>query len=649
MFKKIVIMLLFLSFIPSVVADVTFYGDVTLYLDNGDISVTFVDSGITLYYCEFQDSSNYILLENLNLTMTCSGSLAVNVSEVNNTANLTSGTTVLRFNATYTGGSVLFGFDGNHSNAFYDVYVDSVKTVSSSNMDSFSFTQSSWSTKDIDIQLSGYYPDPPYSGSSDYNTSDNTLNLTWSRGNYSDREVVIRSNTSYPSSPSDGTEVYNGTDLYYDTSIFQDGFHTVWSYNDTTNTFSRTGEDIPWGAIGIAVYNESNHSQAISPFGLLISNQAGTSTYQNSSCSNTHYLDLLNIPYGTNTIIRINSSGYRSRNFIKTLNPNHFYNYTFYLPPFETPVDPYGGDEGGSGTNYSTTQNYLVQVINEVNEPVSNAVVTVTRYLNGSYSEVASSLTDGYGQTNSIPLIPDVLYKVNITADNYNPVLGQNWIPDPIYFGAYYPKIFKLTAVDSNFTNETYWFEIISWDVGLSGSSLFINMTDSDSITQNVTFYIYEYNHSTNTSSLFSSVTNYSEYDISIVVSSVNSSNTYTVVMYHNSSVFGLIKDTKIVDGHPWGYDTDPLTDKTSVDKNFGVLGDNPFGWSNFLGFIMLIIGFFAFGQRNIGIGMFLTGIIMLGVQAVIGLDLIASSVWVLIMILGILVQWRVSRRLRTA
>ena len=46
--KTILLMFIFILLCVNVIASVTFYGDTILYLDNGDIEVTFVDSGITM-------------------------------------------------------------------------------------------------------------------------------------------------------------------------------------------------------------------------------------------------------------------------------------------------------------------------------------------------------------------------------------------------------------------------------------------------------------------------------------------------------------------------------------------------------------------------------------------------------------------------
>ena len=189
----------------------------------------------------------------------------------------------------------------------------------------------------------GAYPNPPYNGVSDYNVSTNNLNITWSRGLYSDRELVVKKTTGYPTSPIDGTQLQFGTDLYYEeTNVFTGAYYTVWSYNDTNGTYSLTGLNIPWGALGINCVNESNPAQQIH-YDIEITNQNATSVYAATDLYGVTYIDYNSIPYGDNTIFVVrNGSGlYYQRVYYHDLEINTFRNFTFYLPPKEsTSTDP---------------------------------------------------------------------------------------------------------------------------------------------------------------------------------------------------------------------------------------------------------------------------------------------------------------------
>ena len=645
--KKIVIILIgcFLLAGPASSLVTVYYGT-TFYGDH--LELTFASNGYNMSYLEVGD--NYFNIDNMYLNMTgLSSTFAVNVSSHNGSVNLSADTVVLRFNASYTG-LVSFDFTGNTThNAVYSVYdyTDTSNILSSSSADSIGkidFDITFASEHDIEIELDYYLPDPPYNGSSNYD-KDQNLNLSWSRGNYSDREVLVRKSGSYPSSSTDGTEVQNGTALYYNSSITSSGFYTVWSYNDTTGRFSATGLDIPWGALNISVYNQSKPWQNVTPFGLLISNQQGTSTYQNKSCSINHILDMLDIPYGTNTVIKINATGYKDTIIYKDLTVNNYFQYDFYLAPIETEVDEGGGDAGGSGTNYSTTEHYIVQVIDELNDPVQDAKVIIRFYNNYTevWDEKSSFLTDGYGQ-GDVWLVPGVLYKVNISASGYDSVSGQDWTPVYIEYSDDRYKTFQLEFTEQDYDNATSYSYCIIFNGYISGGTAFVNYTDSCTNTIDTAFYVYEFNHSTNTSSLYSSWSNSSVNDM-VVSFTVNTSNSYTVVLFLNHSSFGFVSNSFILGGHPWGYNKDVLTSKTEFNNVFDILGDNPFGWANVFGIFMLLVGLFAFGQRNIGVGMVMTGIIMVGIQAVIGIVFITFAAWTLLIVLGMLVQWHVNRR----
>lgn len=195
----------------------------------------------------------------------------------------------------------------------------------------------------------GTHPDPPYNDSSIYDTTSNYLNFTWERGNRSNREWVVKKTTGYPTSPTDGTLVQNSTNLYYnESSVFTSAFYTVWSMNMTNNTFSSTGLDIVWGALGLNCRNESNPSQMIG-YTIEITNEDASDVYYSADLYGVHYIDFNDIPYGDDTIFVVsNSSGiYYHRVYYYDLEVCNFYNFTFYLPPVETPSS---GDDDDDAT-----------------------------------------------------------------------------------------------------------------------------------------------------------------------------------------------------------------------------------------------------------------------------------------------------------
>ena len=627
--KPILILVLFVLIAFNTIGSLTIYEGAEFY--GGNITLTF-QSETTIRYLEVGE--NYFLLDDLNTSVSCSDPIAINVSAVNSGINLSSGTTVLRFNATYsTSESVTFTFTGNHTAAIYNLYVNDVL----SNLyeaGSFSFSHSSWSEVDFLIELIGYRPDPPFNGSSSYITSDLLLNLTWNSGNRSDREIVVRNNVSYPSSPTDGTIQQNSTDAFFNESVTSSGYFTIWSYNDTTEYFSATGLNIPWGCLGITVYNESSPWLTVSPFGLLITDQAGTETEQNTTCTDIpHYLDLLDIPYGTNTVIVLNATNYIDRSYYEDLYENNFYNFTYYLAPPEEGI--------------STLQNYIINIIDKLDAPVSGAKIVVRRYINttDSWNTIASGITDGYGQM-PISLFNGTLYKVNITADGYKDSIGNDWIPKYIEFTDDRYKTFQLEFEDIEpYPPAVYGEEITFTATRTDGCILYVNYTDALGETIDTQIYVYEYNLTNTEWVLIHTNTTTGESDFGFTVT-VNCTDNYRITLHHNHTTFGYQTQTLFVDA-----ERDTVTDQATGDNLFTLnYGWNPFGWTNLFMWFVLVAAAYSADQRDAGKILILIGGLFLFLNSVIGFNTALSAaaggiIPILFIIVGILVMWNDSRK----
>jgi len=221
--------------------------------------------------------------------------------------------------------------------------------------------------------------DPPYNGSSVYDTNNFRVNLTWTSGNLSDYDVVVQNNNSYPSSPSDGWVRQNSTvnsSNYFNGSIDYGAYFTVWSYNLTGNIYSSTGLNIPWGALGMQCYDEATGLPLM--YDVLITN-SDLDTLNLVNIGNIYYLDMTTIPYGTNTVFYVSSDGYESRIYLYDMELNNFYNLTFYLPlaiPAGEGGDPGGGGDGGQDC---VTRTYTDSVT--ITNPAVDAVITLTHVL----------------------------------------------------------------------------------------------------------------------------------------------------------------------------------------------------------------------------------------------------------------------------
>lgn len=249
LFLGFLLLLLVVAPCMSVSGSVTLCGNTFFLYNNGKVNLTFVDSCITISYFSYDTGDDYVIFDNLRLDCNTANNIKLNVSEVNSTLVPSKFQTVLRFNATYATGDAVFSFNGNHSSAGYAIYIDGALENSSLGPDSFGFTVDSWSTKDVEVEFIGFLPGPPKNPQTNHDSYHNILSMGWSRNTASDKEVLVKKSGGFPSGPGDGTELQNSTNLSYVLTPTWNDFFTVWSYNTTTGTFSKTGTNLPysWG------------------------------------------------------------------------------------------------------------------------------------------------------------------------------------------------------------------------------------------------------------------------------------------------------------------------------------------------------------------------------------------------------------------
>ena len=617
-------------------------------------TITFSDCVNSSY---FEVGPNYFWLSSMNFTVeSLSGSsISYNLSFFNDTLdNYTSSSLpyrFLEFNASYAR-SGSYDFQIKMDDYYIiDMFVDGSIVCNDVSFSGglYSFAHSfPGSSEKYTFYIDGYTIGCPQNASSEYDPNGGTVNLTWDGAARADNYVVVRRNDTYPSTYNDpnGYEVQNSSLTYYNTTLSTNAFFSVWSYNNSGSYSPDSCKlDLPWGAIRINVYNESNPSMVISPFGLLISNSSGTVTYQDSTVTGPITIDLNDIPYGSNTILKINATNYKDRTYYKNLVVNNFYNYTFYLPPIETEVDKGGGDTGGSGENFSTTQNYVVQVIDELNNPVENANVDVRFYNNftDSWNEVASLLTDGYGQAD-VWLIPGTLYKFNISADGYESLIGQDWTPKYIEFTEDRYKTFRLEFSEPS-PPDVVETDIITWNAQRLGNNIYVNWSTSNNNAINTTIKIYEVNITYKTTTLYHTNTTTDQNQVNLMLTGVNSSNDYIVYLWYNTSDYKNRMLTKILN-RDYGKPQDEAPGQLRLpDFLTTLVGHNPFGWGNFLIFVLLILGMFYIDQKDSGLFIVLLGGLFLFINIFLGftttLATIAGGIIpALFIIVGIIIMW---------
>jgi len=289
-------------------------------------------------------------------------------------------------------------------------------------------------------------------------------------------------------------------------------------------------------------------------------------------------------------------------------------------------------------TTYETrgvleTEAYLIHVIDEVGNPVEDAKIVVKRYMNTTeiYEEVSSMLTDGNGDV-VIYLIPGVYYKINISKTGYDST-SSDWLPTSVVL----TKTFMIKSTRSDITDEYIYSNVITFTASLnSNNTILITYDDNLEETSSAGFCVY----ANSTHTLISCYNTTGTDSLTHYFTGINTTYDYQVVLTLDHESFGVQTDIRYLQALDTG-----LTNNTDFNTNFDILGSNPFGWSSFIGFLVLVAGVFSFGRRNSGISLMVTGGVMLFLEYIIGLTLIGSTLGILFIVIGVLIQWRNQRK----
>lgn len=442
------------------------------------------------------------------------------------------------------------------------------------------------------------YVNPPSNAISHYHETAQYLNFSWT--NHSDdREnnyIVIQRNDSFSVdvNQTGNWMRQNNSCAYFNVSWTQTsgGYFTIYSWNRSANMYSRNfsimhGTNVSWGALRLSVFNESNPTQGLT-FNVEISNDDSTDVYVADDLTNPTFIDVYDIPYGEDTIFVVTSTGYHERIAYHDLTVNNLYNLTWYLPPYQTPTDPGGGDPGegedGGGGNFTTTRLYRLRVIDDYTYPVSDAEVQIRKYINvtGKYENITIVHTDGYGEAD-VWLIPGDHYRAFVSKTDYETAIFD-WIPDPVFYGANYPKIFQIYLTTDDVVNYTFWDLIIFNATINEDGTINIVFEDTDRNTTNAQFYTYELYNYSKTLIDTNSTTNH---NITIWVDDVNISRVHEVVIYLNHSKLGFV----VVYITVLSIDTPVLTETDIERKIENVIGPFKLGYVHTFLLFLPIIG----------------------------------------------------------
>ena len=303
-----------------------------------------------------------------------------------------------------------------------------------------------------------------------------------------------------------------------------------------------------------------------------------------------------------------------------------------------------------SDEEYSS--HYIVTVEDDAGQSIEDAFFEIQRYMNNTdtYSTVFSDYTDSSGQV-EMDLIADSIYYVIINKTGYDNTTTF-WSPPSISQWEDSQKTFILYAEAANYTDETSYADCISLTGEYNLTTGFVNFswggTNCGSL-HNFSIWVYCINITTNQSSYRYSYNDSMNSSVDVTFDIYDLNNTFEVQVYLNTTVFGshwVNPPIYINPSHSDAHSNYSYISTEHFDSLLdNILGENSIAWSALFGIFVLMACLFAFGQQNAGLGLVLCGMVMLGFNALFGLALLSVSLCIIIVVFGILVQWRMERR----
>lgn len=227
-----------------------------------------------------------------------------------------------------------------------------------------------------------------------------------------------------------------------------------------------------FGQININVYDE-NTSDAVISWELLVTNEDASDDYYNPSTSNPLLVNVYSLPYGDDTVFIFNKTGYSYRVYIIDTDISENLTLNAFL----------------SQEDY--TNLYYLTIIDEYNEPIDDAKVTILKFVGGEYQNISILKTNGNGQISAYLQVG--IYKIKIEKTGYTTSYA-NLQTDPDFYGIYYPVVYKLYATDDEIDIVTFTDYVVfrcSWQ---SNNTLRVYYDDNSLSTLNLTIEVYQNN-----------------------------------------------------------------------------------------------------------------------------------------------------------
>lgn len=424
------------------------------------------------------------------------------------------------------------------------------------------------------------------------------INISWVNGTGANTTLLRRKTGSSPSSPTDGTQLYNDTGTYYvDTGININYYYTAWSYNTSINLYS-DANNIAFGGIVINCYDEETNDSL--EFDISISNQDGSQSYESRNNTNPLNLNVSQLPIGDDIKITVGAaSNYSAKSEISTWSIDENLTITYIVlsqipdsksstnvtcintgddahsyPPFTLDADlvtilpddadnftkvfvNYTHEEYSSRLYYrdinlfdfdvlntylpptEDKELYLLEVIDEALNTVSDAYIDVKRSVNGTFVVVSRLLTDANGQAD-LDLISDREYIFIISKDGYI-TENASWTPGTSIFTHTFKILLETTPIEP----DTFG-DIISFYGNLYvNNTLRVTFYDLDNATTDSHFLVYEnYNDTLTYMGEYNGTTSN---DINFWINVTNATRLHIIVLYMNHTTLGEVINYRIV------------------------------------------------------------------------------------------------------
>jgi len=475
------------------------------------------------------------------------------------------------------------------------------------------------------------------------------LQIDFTKGVGANRTIIRKSTTGYPTSPTGDIPVYNDTGVYAREAITPGTtyYYKAWSWTKwitpATSTYSYNGTTVStnYGGIWIYCYNETTGIPL--KFNCTIVNKTGTQTYVAYNKTNPLILNASLMPKGTGCSILINAQYHQQRQYYLDIYTGIFYLLKAYLPYTIVPHPP-----GNNSYLYylHVTETITAQGQSATISNLKDVNIYMKALVNGTYQVVSTLKTDAAGLA-PCWLIPYKFYKVELNKTAYVEEYSDYIPQPPNQYGQTVTQEFSMVSIATNQSltpfNATMYHEVITFNGYIDRTThiIHVNYTDTLSQTIDAQIWVYEFNSTTNTSGLWASNLTTGDSDVYPTFTGASNFNTYTIVLCHNHTTFGYNTQSFMIGAEIIKLTTPSYTNRL-WNANYGA---NPFGWSNVLMWIVMVLLLFYGGREELPLVFISIGVVFEFVNYEIGFfswstAAAATMIPLMFIISGILVAW---------